>query len=143
MSDLLRYDPYNWHWIVGGDESRFWSSATGAYVDELPANAGVTNIPAEEELTDVLAVYGLSRPIFRFPTLKPYQFDAILDIGGMRTTAEEAISQLPEPERTVAAARMAKSLSYERDDPLFFAMIVEAELPDVQVDTLWMWASEL
>ena len=57
------YNPYDWFWIVGGDESRYWSSATAAYVDVLPDGAGVTRIGSESELSAVLAVYGLRGPI--------------------------------------------------------------------------------
>lgn len=57
------YNPFDWHWIVGGDESRYWSSAAGAYVEELPEGVGVTRIASEAELTDVLAVYGLRGPV--------------------------------------------------------------------------------
>lgn len=59
------YDPRNWYWIVAGDESRYWSSAVGAYVDGLPEGAGLTRIDTEESLTDVLAAYGLRGPVTR------------------------------------------------------------------------------
>lgn len=58
------YDARDWHWIVGGDESRYWSSAAGAYVPSLPDDAGVTRIASEEELTDVLRPYGLRGPVY-------------------------------------------------------------------------------
>jgi len=50
---------------VGGDKSRFWSSAARSYVEALPEDAGLTNIASEAELWDVLreqAPVGL--PIF-------------------------------------------------------------------------------
>lgn len=47
--------PEDWFWIVGDDETRFWSSAAGAYVDTLPEGAGVTRIASEAELWAVLA----------------------------------------------------------------------------------------
>ncbi|MER9911715.1 hypothetical protein NKJ71_13885 [Mesorhizobium sp. M0050] len=50
----MNYDPSKWFWIVGGDESRFWSSAAAAYVDALPGGAGVTRITSEDELWDVM-----------------------------------------------------------------------------------------
>lgn len=59
MSD---YNPYDWFWIVGGDETKFWSSAAGSYVAELPTGAEVTRIASEEELSLVLAQYGLHGP---------------------------------------------------------------------------------
>jgi hypothetical protein len=57
------YDPRNWYWIVAGDETRVFSSATGNYV---PANDATyiawladgtkpTRILNETELGEVLA----------------------------------------------------------------------------------------
>lgn len=64
MNDTIpHYTPADWYWIIGGDESRYWSSAAGAYIDELPEDAGVTRIASEAELNDVLAVYGLPGPL--------------------------------------------------------------------------------
>ncbi len=63
------YTPHNWFWIVGGDESRAWSSAIGAYVAEYPADQ-VTRIPNETDLTDVLRPYGLAPPA---PTIDDYK----------------------------------------------------------------------
>ena len=62
---MTPYNPRSWHWIVAGDESRFWSSAAGTYVEELPPGAGVTPIASEAELDDVLAAYGLLGPTAR------------------------------------------------------------------------------
>lgn len=58
---LFSYDPRNWNWIVGGDESRAWSSAAGEYVTDFPADR-VTRIASETELNDVLRPYGLALP---------------------------------------------------------------------------------
>lgn len=62
---MTEYDPTTWHWIVGSDESRYWSSAESAYVERPPEGAGVTRIASEAELTDVLAAYGLPGPLVR------------------------------------------------------------------------------
>lgn len=80
---MTDYNPHDWFWIVGGDESRFWSSAAGAYVEELPdgwyshvrgavwamedeeAVSIPTHIASEAELDDVLAVHGMSGPTAR------------------------------------------------------------------------------
>src|SRR5690606_9577402 len=55
MSD---YRPHDWYWIIGGDDSRYWSSASVSYVTELPPDAGVTRIASEQELCDVLEAAG-------------------------------------------------------------------------------------
>ena len=53
------YNPKAWFWIVGGDETRAWSSAQAAYVSEWPPDY-VTPIANEVELYDVLAKRGLA-----------------------------------------------------------------------------------
>jgi hypothetical protein len=55
------FDPFDWHWIVGGDDTRAWSSAAGAYVQSWPSDM-VTRIASETELSDVLRKYGLDVP---------------------------------------------------------------------------------
>lgn len=64
MSDiaLFPYDPYNWYWQIGDDDTRFWSSANSAYVTDVPEGVGITRIASEAELTNVLRPYGLSGP---------------------------------------------------------------------------------
>lgn len=60
---MTPYDPRNWYWIVGGDETRAYSSAAGDYVPSANATftawkaaGGVpTRIASEEELAEVLA----------------------------------------------------------------------------------------
>ena len=61
------YDPFDWYWIVGNDESRVYSSASGDYV--TPADASYirwlgdgkapTRISSETELGEVLAQYSI------------------------------------------------------------------------------------
>lgn len=59
----MPYDPHNWFWIVGGDESRWYSSAAGSYVPPqqsfLDAGNRPTKIANEAELWDVLAAAGI------------------------------------------------------------------------------------
>ncbi len=59
---MTDYDPFNWFWIVGGDQSKAWSSAAGAYVTEWPSDR-LTRILNESELNDVLSRYGLRGPL--------------------------------------------------------------------------------
>ena len=51
------YDPRRWHWIIGGDTSRAWSSGAVAWVVEWPADQ-VTRIGSEAELVEVMAQAG-------------------------------------------------------------------------------------
>jgi len=73
------YNPFDWFWIAGGDETRFWSSDAGTYVDTMPEGAGVTRIATEEELAAVLAVYGLPGPVDVVPErVSPAQAEIVL-----------------------------------------------------------------
>lgn len=63
-----RYDVRDWFWIVGGDTTRAWSSASGAYVTTWPAER-VTRIASEADLSDVLRPHGLAVPS---PTQQDY-----------------------------------------------------------------------
>lgn len=67
MIDL--FQPAAWFWIVGGDESRAWSSAAAAYVSAWPPKR-VTRIASEAELNEVLRSYGLAIPA---PEMVDYQ----------------------------------------------------------------------
>lgn len=59
------YDPSNWYWIVGADDTQVFSSAPGNYIPASDAayqawlaNGGVpTRIASEAELGEVLAPY--------------------------------------------------------------------------------------
>lgn len=59
----MAYDVTNWYWIVGGDETKLWSSAGVRYVEPADATytawAAARNIPtriaSEDELAEVFA----------------------------------------------------------------------------------------
>ena len=61
------FDPLNWYWIIGADETRVYSSASGdmvqvsnaAYVDWLSDGTLPTNIASKAELGEVLAPYSV------------------------------------------------------------------------------------
>jgi hypothetical protein len=54
---MEEFEPKNWFWIVGGDETRAWSSAAASYVTDWPADR-ITRIANEVELYDALARIG-------------------------------------------------------------------------------------
>jgi hypothetical protein len=83
--------PKDWYWIVGGDRSRWWSSAAGAYVEILPEDAGVTSILDEEELTNVLALYGLPGPVARRRKIPKSVVQDRLIAAGKMEAAKEAL----------------------------------------------------
>lgn len=55
------YDPYDWFWVVAGDDARAWSSAAASYVSDYPLDR-LTRIDTEQNLSDVLRPYGLKGP---------------------------------------------------------------------------------
>lgn len=71
--------PNDWFWIVGGNESRFWSSRVAAYVAKLPEGAEFTRIASEAELWDVLAKqYPAGLPASVLPGLDQAKLNAAL-----------------------------------------------------------------
>lgn len=64
------YDPFNWYWMVGGNEAQAFSSASGNYVQADDATfvawksdgTAPTRILNEAELGEVLAPYNI-RPV--------------------------------------------------------------------------------
>lgn len=63
MTTHMDYHPVTRFWHVGADTSRYWSSAEAVYVGSGPDGAGLTRVTTEEELSGVLAEYGLPGPI--------------------------------------------------------------------------------
>ena len=135
------YTPRDWHWIVGDDETRFWSRSAGIYVEELADDAGVTRIDSEESLSAVLAEYGLPGPIAApiYYPLKRWQFAAMVDVLGVGQAIEDAIATMSDPlARAVALARYRESDVYRRDDPLFDQLAPLVGLTGEQIDSAWM-----
>lgn len=89
------YTPQDWFWIVNGDASRFWSSYAGAYLQALPEGAGVTPIASEEELTEVLAVYGLPGPVAMRRKVRKSLVQARLIEAGLMNAAYAALIANP------------------------------------------------
>lgn len=58
---MEHYNPFDWFWIVGGDDALAWSSAAGQYVADWPSDRQ-TRISSEAELSAVLKPYGLLGP---------------------------------------------------------------------------------
>jgi hypothetical protein len=56
------FEPHKWFWIVGGDESRAWSSEEGGWVASWEADR-LSLIASLAELDEVLRRHGLASPI--------------------------------------------------------------------------------
>ncbi|OBQ72405.1 hypothetical protein [Mesorhizobium loti] len=136
--------PENWFWMVGGDDNRFWSSATGAYVADLPEEAGFTHILNEDELTEVLTAYGLPGPVVRVPDrVSPAQAEIALfnfDNGGLLADVNAVIEAFPyEPVRIW----WRKATYISRGHAYLQALAIEVGLTDEQVDGLFVAAVKL
>jgi hypothetical protein len=59
---MYNFNVQDWYWIIGGDTSRAWSSASRSYVNQWD-NAKATRIASEQELGVVLRGYGLVGPL--------------------------------------------------------------------------------
>ena len=108
---MRAYDPTDWHWQIGDDETRYWSSAQGGYVEALPEGAGLTRIDSEDSLSGVLAVYGLPGPVAApiYYPLRRWQFAAMVDVLGVAQAIEDAIASIPDPlARAVALQNAAR-----------------------------------
>lgn len=121
---MKNYDPSNWFWSVGGDKSRFWSSAARAYVDKLPEDAGLTNIASEGELWDVLreqCPQGLP-----LPTLAEMQANAeALVIEHAEAYGSRLTAGYPSHERESWTAKIGEARAIEAGeaDPAKFPII--------------------
>ncbi|MFC3326196.1 hypothetical protein [Mesorhizobium cantuariense] len=137
---MTEYNPFSWHWIIGGDESSFWSSASGAYVAALPDDAGVTRIASEQELNDVLAPYGLPGPVTRVPvSVSARQFKLQLLAAGLLDQVEGFIASQGE------AVQIAydNSGSFVRTEPMMAAGFAALEFSEAEVDAFFVAAATL
>ncbi|MCZ8547648.1 hypothetical protein OOJ09_25970 [Mesorhizobium qingshengii] len=141
---MIDYNPTNWFWIVGGVEDRYWSSAAAAYISMLPDDATPTLIASEDELTDVLAAYGLPGPVVRIPDrVSPAQAEIALyqvDNGALLGNVNAVIDAFPyEPVRIW----WRKASYISRGHAYLQALAAELGLTDGQVDELFEAAAKL
>lgn len=105
------YDPSDWYWKIGGNATRFWSSAACAYVTELPdgwhataEDAIATGIPRDEaqlpataldeaDLSARLRRYGLQGPIADIADVKAEAQRRIIALTGTATLLDCIIKQ--------------------------------------------------
>lgn len=91
--DMIPFDPANWYWFVGGDRSRLWSSAAGAYVSPddkayllwLGEGPLPSTIASDDELHEVLAGHGLAD---KAPAASPEKEDELRERTAQAMAAE-------------------------------------------------------
>lgn len=134
----MEYYPSNWHWAVGDEQGKLWSSAVAAYVSALPAGAGVTHLADEAELTAMLAVHGLPGPVALIPsTVSAAQAKLALDAAGILDDVEVMIAA--HPVRAVCIW-YANANAWERTHPYVSALGLEMSLDDIAIDALFIAA---
>jgi hypothetical protein len=62
---------------------------------------------------------------------------------GKRAEIDLAIEAMEEPARSIAKAKIARSQSYDRDDPLFASLAAAIEMTETELDDLWLQALEI
>ena len=155
---VFPYDPAAWFWQVAG-QTDYWSSAASAYVETLPegwfatiqdavdASSGdgallkvVTPIASEEELSDVLAPYGLKGPFIIIPDrVTARQFKLQLLAAGL----------LDQVETWVAAQDQAVQIAYAnsgtflRTEPMMATGFAALGFTSAQIDAFYTAAAAL
>jgi len=133
------YNPFQWKWLVL-ENSKVWSSAVGGYIPTDPViPLPYTEIATEEELTDVLAVYGLPGPILRWPTLTNKQFWKVLARTGLHQTIMAFVDTLPLEDQIEAK----QSDEYKPDHWLIAENRASFGLNDEEFKTIWFYGHTL
>lgn len=135
---MRSYNPYDWRWIVGDDESRHWSSSANDWVDGAPSDE-YTVIDSEESLSSVLKQFGLIGPVTLVPeSVSPAQAEIVLYRTGLLATVNTLIdSHEYEPVRIW----WRKATYISRNHPYLTAVAMELGLSDDDVDELFIAAS--
>jgi hypothetical protein len=77
------------------------------------------------------------------PDLLPYQFRAMLALSGKQAALDAYIAALPDPQKTIAQAKLDYSLTFRRDNDLVLAAQQALGLTDAQLDALWTSAAAI
>jgi len=77
------------------------------------------------------------------PDLEPYQFRAMLMLSGKQAALDAFIAALPDPQKTIAQAKLDYSLQFRRDNDLVLAAQQALGLTDEQLDALWDSAAQI
>ena len=99
---------------------------------------------AEEWLdNDDADVVAYLNPPPKPPELAPYQFRAMLALSGKQAALDAYIAALPDPQKTIAQAKLDYSLTFRRDNDLVLAAQQALGLTDAQLDALWTSAAQI
>jgi hypothetical protein len=139
----ILFNPFDWFWVVGDDETRLWSSKTSSYVASSPEDTfPCTRIPSEADLTDVLATYGLPGPMAIVPKqVTLYQGRAMLIQVGMFDQVKEAVDA--QGQNSLAYQAFEYANHWYRDSEFIASMAAGLGLSEAQIDALFIAASSV
>lgn len=109
----------------------------GEVVCEVPYSQVAAHL--ESKLANAIhkddkALYG------RLVMLQPidaWKFHAVMELQGLKGYLETVLSQMPEPDQSVARARLEYSLTYDRFDPMVEQLAVALGLSEHDLDMMW------
>ncbi len=120
---MSEYNPFNWFWIVGDDETRAYSSAAGGYVDVAQAPEDrITRIASMDELIEVLRAANVPP----YHSVSPYRIVRRLEAAGL---SQQALAAIDAPQNAVLKARfytLAGVGGVPADDHDAIALVVAA-----------------
>lgn len=77
------------------------------------------------------------------PDLLPYQFRAMLLLSGKQPAFDAFVASLPDPQKTIASAKLDYSLSFHRSNDFVLAAQQAIGLTDAELDALWTQAAAI
>jgi hypothetical protein len=120
---MIAFDPRDWYWIVGDDESCAYSSAVRGFVDITLADPDrLTRIDSTDSLKQVLRASNVPP----YHSVSPYRIVRRLEAAGL---AQQALDVIEAPDNAVLKARfytLAGVGGIPADDPDAVALVLAA-----------------
>ncbi len=141
----LPYNPADWYWIVGGDDTQVWSSAAAAYVpagnatyQEWRSRDGrPTRIASEAELAEVL---GELWPQHVPPIVLTWKARAALKMAGKFEAASQAVAS---SNSFAVQEAFEYGTEWHRASPAVNAMAQAIGMTSEEVDDLFRQAAAI
>jgi len=165
------YAPSAWYWVVGGDESRVWSSAARTYVPAddpgyvtfVDAGNAASSIASEPELWDVLREQAPDRLPDNAPPPVPASITrrqlllqlalsgmitgpealAAAQTGAVPAAVQAVFDQLGPADKLAAEITWATMSVADRGHPLVAALAATRAMTDEQIDDFFRAAAQL
>jgi len=116
-------------------------ASDGATIPPDPENRDYQAALAAVAAGDTIAAY--VAPPAPLPDLQPYQFRAMLTLSGHQAALDAFVAGLPDPQKTIAQAKLDYSLTFQRDNSLVLAAQQALGIDDATMDTLWTQAAAI